>query len=367
MKNSINPRTLNPSPRPGLAPGPLSALATLALLAALALVHPASVLGDGGFVAPRGSFMFEPTQQAFIDYDSNTQTEQLSILPSFYGDANAFAWIVPVPGLPEVAQADKQLFRDLDNLTRPVYRSRDGDWDCFQRRDFPGPDFDGGGVEIIDSRLVGYYQTMTLAATEAPALLDSLTTWGFLHPENQEIIADAIADYVDRSWYFVTFQIDSTALDEINSHGYYGYDGYVHGGLDPIQLTFASEEIIYPMKISAISAANDSQVHIYVNTDHRMTFPGANTHYANRFSSGELKEISHFPSLRTVLQPGDFLTKLHRGYRPEQMTEDIVLQRASSDDEFQLIHYSGFPWTGVLLLAPPLVLAVKRRFWIGEG
>jgi len=340
-------------------------LAALAFLAALTLVHPAAVLGDGGFVAPEGSFMYEPTQQAFIDYDSESKTEQLSILPGFYGDANAFAWIVPVPGLPEVALADRQLFRDLDNLTRPVYRSRDGDWDCFQRDDLFGPDARDGEVEIIDSRLVGYYQTMTVAATEAPALLDSLTAWGFLHQENLEATTAAITDYVDRSWYFVTFQIDSTALAEVDSYGYYGPYGYVHGGLDPIQLTFASDEIIYPMKISAISAADDSRVHIYVNTDHRMDFAGADTYYANRFSSGELNEISHFPSLRAVLQPGDFLTKLHRGYRPEQMTEDIILQRAPSDDEFQLIHYSGFPWTGILLLAPPLVLAIKRRFWIG--
>ena len=212
-------------------------------------------------------------------------------------------------GLPEVALADRQLFRDIDNLTRPVYRSRDGDWDCFQSNEVYSPDAPSGGVEIIDSQLVGYYQTMTLAATEAPALLDSLTDWGFLHQENLEAITAAITDYVERSWYFVTLQVDSTALAEIDSYGYYGPYGFVHGGLDPIQLTFTSDEIIYPMKISAISAAENSQVHLFVNTDHRVTFSGAATYYANRFSSGELDEISHYPSLRAVLQPGDFLTK----------------------------------------------------------
>ena len=268
-----------------------------------------------------------------------------------------------MPGLPEVALADRQLFRDLDMLTRPVYRSRDGDWDCFPSDEVYSPDAASGGVEIIDSQLVGYYQTMTLAATEAPVLLDSLTVWGFLHQENLEAITAAITDYVDRSWYFVTLQVDSTALAEIDSHGYYGPYGFVHGGLDPIQLTFTSDEIVYPMKISAISAAENSQVHLFVNTDHRMTFPGAATYYANRFSSGELNEISRYPSLRAVLQPGDFLTKLYRGFRPEQMTEDIILQRTSSDDEFKLIHYSGFPWTGVLLLAAPLFVAIKRNFF----
>jgi hypothetical protein len=344
-----------------------SNLSAMAVLASLMLICPVEILADGGFVSPPEFFMYEPGQQAFIDYDREAGTEQLSILPSFYGDATSFAWIVPVPGLPEVALADPQIFRDLDILTRAVHRSRDGDWDCFRGQKIYQPDFATGGYEIISSELVGYYQTLILAATEAPALLEFLTELGFLHDGNRESATAAINDYVERSWYFVAMQVDSTALAQINPYYHDGYYGYYSGGLDPIQLTFPSDEIVYPMKISALSAAEDSKVRLYVNTDHRMTFSGASTTYANRFSPGELEEIPRYSSLRTVLRPGDFLTKLERGYVPEQMTEDIILDQAATDEEFHLIHYSGFPWTGILLLSLPLAVAVKRKFWVERG
>ena len=115
-------------------------MAMTAVLASLMLIYPRETFADGGFVAPPESFMYEPGQQAYIHYDGETETEELSILPSFRGDASSFAWIVPVPSLPEVALADVQLFRDLDNLTRAEYRSRDGDWDCFQRESVYSPD-----------------------------------------------------------------------------------------------------------------------------------------------------------------------------------------------------------------------------------
>ena len=339
----------------------------LAFLAALLLIQAPTVIADGGFVFPKGSFMYEPIQQALIEYDSDTETEHLSIQPGFYGDATTFAWIVPVPGLPEVTLAEERLFWDLDSLTRPVYRSRDGDWDCMGDRGIYSPDEAAGGFEIISSQLVGYYQTLVLAATEAPALLEFLTTLGFLHEDNLETTTAIINDYVERSWYFVAMQVDSTALAELNPYGNGGYFGYYSGRLDPIRLTFASDRIIYPMKISAMSAADESTVHLYVKSDHRMTFSGASTYYANRLSSEELNDLSPYTSLRTFLQPGDFLTKLHRVYLPGQMTEDIILRRASSDDEFQLINYSGIPWTGVLFLSVPMAVAVKRRFWIRGG
>jgi len=336
------------------------------VLAALMLICHEEVLADGGFIAPEGFFMYEPVQRAFIDYDHESGTENLTILPKFHGDALAFAWVVPVPGLPEVALADLQLFRDLDMLTQPDYRSRDGDWDCFGGPG--GPDYliADGGFEVIGSSLVGYYQTMILAATEAPALLDFLTALGFLHDGNREAATAAINDYVDRSWYFVTMQVDSTALAEINPY-FHDRPGPYWGNLDPIQLTFASDDIIYPMKISALSASDVTEVYLYVNADHRLTFAGADTYYANRFTSVDYHKAARLPYLREVIREGDFLTKLHCRLGPAQMTRDIVLEPAATDDEIQLILYSGFPWTGLLLLGVPLAAAAKRRFWVGRG
>lgn len=335
-----------------------------AVLAAFILLLPSSSQADGFFVSPPETIIYEPTQQAFIDYNSETGTEKLSIQPGFEGDAKSFAWVVPVPNLPEVALAEKRLFRDLDELTRAVHHSRDGDWDCWGSQQVYSPDMANGGIEIISSELVGYYQTLVLAATEAPALMEFLTSLGFLHEGNLEATTAAIDDYVARSWYFVAMQVDSTALAEIDPYSHGGYYGYYYGGLDPIQLTFSSDEIIYPMKISALSAASNSKVHLYVKTDHRVIFPGASTYYANRFSSAEIDGIPRHMAFREDFQPGDFLTRLQRGYRPAQMTEDIILAAAPNNDEFRMVTFSGFPWTGLLVFSVPMAIAVKRRFWL---
>lgn len=330
------------------------------LLTAVILLTAGAALADGMFITPPGSFMYEPVQQAFIEWDAAAETEALTILPAFYGDASGFAWIVPVPGLPQLELADRELFYDLESVTSPVYRWRDGNWNCLGDRgyDVVAPSYDG--VQIIDSETIGYYQTMILSSDSAPALLDSLTAWGFLHPGNIDAASAAINDYVERSWYFVTMQVDSDALDEYYYGGYYDAP-YYYGGLDPIRLTFGTAAPVYPMKISAYSAADDTRVHLYLKADHRMTFDGAETYYANRFSAQELAELPYFRSLHQVFQPGDYLTKLRRGYSPAQMTQDITLVRASSDEEFRLVNYSGWPVTTILLLGSPVVWGLRRR------
>lgn len=319
-----------------------------------------SAWADGMFVAPWGSFMYEPAQQALIEWDEETGTESLSILPSFYGDASSFAWIVPVPSLPEVSAADSRLFWDLADMTRAEYRSRDGDWNCMGSQDdylvLAGQD--DNGVNIIDQELVGYYQTMIISADNASALLDSLSTWGFLNPDNEDQVAEAINDYVERSWYFVTMQIDSTAL--ANIYEPYYYDRY-YGGLDPIKLVFAHDEPIYPMKISAYSADDNTNVHIYTKARNRRFFEGAETLYANRFSASEIRSLGYYPRVQALLNEGDFLTKLRKGYTPIQMNDDIILEPAPNNDEYRMIYYSGWPVTTVLLLGAPMVWGVWRN------
>jgi len=277
----------------------------------LVLVAPGAAQGCGVFLSPPIYDMYWDTQQAFIAYDAQLQQEQLTVLPRFYGDAPDFAWVIPVPGLPEVQTTNAQLFRDLGNLTRPVHHRRDGDWDCFDRREdyvvyAPQP-----AVDVIDQRLVGYYQTMTLAAAEAPALLDSLASWGFLSAEDRPALEEAVADYVNRSWYFVTVRIDSVALNELYPHNW----EYFTGSLEPIQLTFDSDEILYPLQISALSTSTPLQLNLYVKTDHRQMIDGGRTLYANRFSAGE---IASLPYLQDVFGAGDFVTQLARLVRKEK-------------------------------------------------
>lgn len=327
------------------------------VLAAMVLLAPIRAHADGGMFPPYGWSLWEFAQHAFLEYDQEAHSERLSILPSFRGDAMEFAWVVPVPAPPEVATTDIALFQQLDDVTQPLHRSRDGDWDCGRNYDVVYAPDAGGGVEVIDDTHVGYYHTLTLASDEAPALVDYLTGLGFLHEDNLEEATAAIEYYVAKSWYFVTFEVDSTALAETYPNGYVYYGGH----LTPVELTFDADEAVYPMRISAISAGESSRVYLYVKSDHRMTFPDAETHYAHRLAAGEMGAR---PALAARLGAGDFLTKLRRDIPPEEMTDDIVLVRAANDREYRQVIYGSLPWTALLLLSVPVAIAVRRRFWL---
>ncbi|MFH2054080.1 MAG: DUF2330 domain-containing protein [bacterium] len=324
---------------------------------------------DGMYVAPWGYEIYEPAQLAFIRYDAGARTEELSIMPKFHGDPTDFAWVVPIPALPEVSEADPQLFGDLADLSRPAYRSRDSFWSCEEEYDTADLVAPGGrdGVEIIDEDVVGIYRTMTLGADDATALLDSLTVWGFLHEGNRDEVEPMIQSYVDRDYYFVTMEVDSASV----ANWYWGYGKdrprpagktvapyYYYPSLQPITFSFASDDIVYPLRISAVSAYENSSVILYVAADHRMTFASAETRYANRLTPGELSALRDaYSAAGHQLRAGDFLTKLQRRYTPREMDADIVLRRAEDDAEYLAVHYSGWPFW-------PLVFATVTAAWV---
>ncbi len=320
-------------------------------------------LADGMLLSAPEYYIYENSQIAFLQYASQSRNEKLSILPGFRGDAFEFAWVLPMPATPTITEADPIFFRQLREFTRPQHHYRDGDWDgCNQTYDVANVEFDAGGVTIVESQLVGYYQTMVLEANQSPALIDSLTQWGFLHSGNIDQATDLIDSYVDQGWSFVTVKVDSASFystfPQYNDYGYYG------GLLAPLTFTFASDELVYPMRISALSAAESTDVDLFILGDHRMDFPGASTRYANRFDADEISSIStqYYSRIKTLLSPGDFLTFLRREYSPSQMNEDITITQASNDEEYWLVYYSKFPWMTAFLLGPAVLWGVYRRF-----
>lgn len=328
-------------------------LPLLALLAALALSG--SALADGMPFPPYMYEMYETDQIAYIDHDADTDTEELHILPVFRGDATDFAWVVPTPSVPVVAESNDQIFWQCAQLSAPVYRNRDSFWGCqdnyYDTIALPGNE---DGVTIYSHDLVGIYDVLVLGASDAAALADSLTAWGYLHEDNVDAVLPVLEAYVTDGWSFTAMRISEEA---------FGGQEYWYGGVDPVKFTFASEEIVYPMRISAQGSAETCDVILYVVADHRMTFDDARTDYANRLTADELAAVRHqYSILGSMLDEGDFITKLSRTFTPAEMNEDLVLERASSDEEFKQVHYSGVPITLGLLMAIGVGLqSLKRR------
>jgi len=168
--------------------------------------------------------------------------------------------------------------------------------------------------------------------------------------------------YVERSWLFVTLRIDSPPIGSLP---------HWEGDVEPIHLSFSTPDPVYPLRISAISADQQSDVVLWVYAAHRMTAPGASTEYANRISGDDAEYLqAEYPRLSEILAKPGFLTMLTRTYAKGEMVEDIHLAPAERDVEYRQIYYSGIPVVeGLLALTigwGALHLRRPRRTFLGR-
>ena len=264
-------------------------------------------LADGGFFFPLYRDMYEPNQLAMIVFDD--MVEKIIFQIDYEGDAEDFAWVVPVPGYPELFSVEDDIFYELHKLTQPPPPSSFGcGWGASSL--FPGSEDEG--VHIWEENQVGIYHTATLSATDPNSLVVWLNDNGYAFPTEGQEILDY---YVQRSWFFVAMKIQHE--ETMNSSENYT------GAIQPIGIMFFSDEMIYPLKISTLSVPSwGTEVLIYAFSDERVTFPGATEEYNKIVTPDELKE---YPILQGLIDETFILTKLRNNFSAEEMDEDLIL------------------------------------------
>jgi hypothetical protein len=292
----------------------------------------APVLADGCFF-PDSMYrdLYESTQRAVILYGNSTEHLILSV--SFEGDAEDFAWVIPLPDKPEIAVTDAGLFWELSDFTATEIPSPG--LGCLF---FDGADTGGqGGVDVIEEQVVGPYATAILSATNATALADWLNANGYVFPEDGEEI---VGEYIEKEWYFVATKINAVEEDT-------GY-ALAEGAIEPIVLSFASDEIVYPLRITSLSATNATppEVLLYVFADLVMVpeqyplYVGYGNWYENSFTlefadKVSVEDLSYYeilPVLVSTYLPGDefTLTKLRGTVTTDQMVDIQMLRYAEA-------------------------------------
>jgi hypothetical protein len=291
----------------------------------------APVLADGCFF-PDSMYrdLYESAQKAVILYGNSTEHLILSV--SFEGDAEDFAWVIPLPDKPEIAVTDAELFWELSDFTATEIPSPG-----FGCSFFGGPTAPGGqeGVDVIEEQVVGPYATAILSATNATALVDWLNANGYIFPEDGE---DIVSGYIEKEWYFVATKINAVEEDT-------GY-ALAEGAIEPIVLSFASDEIVYPLRITSLSATSP-EVLLYVFADHVMVpeqyplYIGYGNWYENSFtlefadkvSVEDLSDYEILPVLVSLCLSGDefYLAKLRGTVTADQMVDIQLLSYEEGD------------------------------------
>ncbi|HEV7625781.1 MAG TPA: DUF2330 domain-containing protein [Streptomyces sp.] len=339
------------------------------LLAAqlVALAWPAYACGCGGMVPGDRSRIAVEQESSVVGWDG--RTEQILMSLTVGGDAEEAAWIMPVPHRATVRLGDSRVFAQLNRLMAPELRERHyfwprpGDW----------PFADSGGVaasedgapkspvKVVGRERLGPFDVARLTATDPEALRGWLRDNGFALPDR---LADELSPYVEREWEYVAVRLAPGSRDE---------GDVLDGTLDPLHLTFASDKLVYPMRLSR-AASLPQRLGLYVLAPHRMRPSSAigGDEPKLRFA-GRLDEppgaVRRFAG--GAAEKGVFLTVYNQYFPvPERISGDHQLRRAHSDSAFRpviddddLLTWGGVPAWVVTLLAALAAVAVCVRRW----
>ena len=264
-------------------------------------------LADGGLFTQLYRDIYEPNQLAMIIFDD--MVEKIIFQIDYEGNAEDFAWIIPIPGYPKLFSVEDEIFYELHKLTQPLPPSNFG---CGWGAGVPTPGLEDEGVHVWEENQVGIYYTTTLSATDPNSLVVWLNDNGYAFPAEGQEILDY---YVQQNWFFVAMKIQHE--ETMNSSENYT------GAIQPIGIMFFSDEMIYPLKISTLSAPSwGTEVLIYAFSDERVTFPGAAEEYNAIITPDQLKE---YPILQGLIDETFVLTKLRKNFSAEEMDEDLIL------------------------------------------
>jgi hypothetical protein len=192
----------------------------------------------------------------------------------YNGDPARFAWLVPVPAVPELSVGSDQLFLNLLNGSVPTFNVSNSTDSCSGGRSQTSSgggcgagslgesaSFDGTGVGseprshsdvVVGTESVGAFDVTVLQAANADEVSAWLATNGFLNaPEAPSLLQD----YIDRGHVFVAVKLQPGAgVNEIH----------------PLVIRYQGNEPCIPLKLTRVAATADMGVRAFFLGDQRV-------------------------------------------------------------------------------------------------
>jgi hypothetical protein len=259
-----------------------------------------------------------------------------------------------------------EAFDELVRLTAPRVEYRDDWWPSFDWLTTAGSAETmagappGAGVNVLGRQRIGPFDVTRLAANDPAVLANWLSDNGFPSPDGLE---QNLARYVADRWELVAIKLAPAEAT-----------GTLTGQLQPLTLSFTSDRVIYPMRLSR-SAKLPQTVDLYVLADHRMdpsAVPVAHDKPALEFA-GRLDPTTAALPLQPYLAKGEFLTRWSNSLaQPDLIDGDYMFSQADIDTPYQDVVYvtrDRGAITGLILVValglgtvmPAIVVASRRR------
>ena len=222
------------------------------LTAAVGGLLPTAALACGGFFCSSTPVDQAAERIIFVQEDRDTVTSYVEI--AYQGEPEGFAWIVPVPSVPELDVWHGGAFTAIDLATGPQFQ---GNFGCFESDADGVPEAGGGepppndGVDVLAREQVGPFDTVTITSEDPRALVQWLRENGYrVLPEMEPFVAL----YTAEGMKFLAMKL---------------LPGQDVASIQPIKMTYQAAGPAVPLRLTAVAAQLEMGVKVWVLGDQR--------------------------------------------------------------------------------------------------
>src|SRR5262249_27188178 len=256
----------------------------LGLSAALgvALSVPASLHAACCYFSAKNADILQPAQKVFITWDPEAKTETFTVQPKFEGNALDFGMVIPTPSQPKLHEMPRDFFKHLavysilkkrefaHSKLVPMYPQgrlvrfgAAGGMAKGNAKNGKHSDDRRPTVVVLEAGVVGSLDYKVISAERA----DDLFQW--LKDNKYSYAGDeaTLNFYVQKKWLFTVMKIDTMQMKR-------NKDGTFAGEVTPTRFQFASDKLIYPLKITQLSVKDKTEALFYVQAPTKMDLQG---------------------------------------------------------------------------------------------
>jgi MYXO-CTERM domain-containing protein len=224
-----------------------------AITAAITLApNPAQACG-GTFCDNTGPLMPVDQRGEDILFIQDGPEIEVHVRIQYTGEAEHFAWLVPLQSLPEISVGSDPLFVELADATAPRWRTSES-YQCPDEEPGSGgtlsfvPDEDFASAsepDIVFEEQVGAFEVVVLQGGTAAEVINFLDQNGYAQDPDAEPI---LQEYLDEGFLFAAVKLTAAAETE---------------DIHPLVFRMVGDEPCVPLRLTRIAAEDDMGVRVY--------------------------------------------------------------------------------------------------------
>jgi hypothetical protein len=237
------------------------------------------------YFSAKNTDILQPAQKVFITWDPAEKVETFTVQPKFEGNALDFGMVIPTPTQPKLHEMPRDFFKHLAIYTimkrrespqsKLLYSGKHLFFGLAQNRaagvakagEAKGDLGERPKVIVLEAGIVGSLDYKIITAERA----DDLYSW--LKENKYSYSGDeaTLNYYVQKKWIFTVMKIDTMQMKR-------NKDGTFDGEVTPTRFRFASEKLVYPLKITQISVREKTEALFYVQAPFKVDLEGDMTY-----------------------------------------------------------------------------------------